>query len=152
VRPGAYLWKLSKANGIYTFSEILIIVGSATSGVSGWAIWTYGITKDVWLVIAAAATLLTAVKPIFQMNKKIERYTKLYSGHNMNYLSMKDIVQRISETHEISPEIEREYKQLHSRYLELARDEDPHRSKRLVERFTSEVLIQIPAERLWWPE
>ena len=49
----------------------------ATSGVSGWAVWNWGYGKEIWLGVVAAATLIAAVKPVLQINKKIELYGKL---------------------------------------------------------------------------
>jgi len=65
----------------------VVVVGSATSGVSGWAIWSWGYGQHIWLAIAAMATLLAAPKPVLQINKKIELYGKLLGGHRANYLA-----------------------------------------------------------------
>ena len=147
-------YRLRQTNHLYLISELLIIFGSAASGVSGWAIWTYGITKNAWLVIAAISTLLVSTKPILQLNRKVERYSRLFTGHNANYLSMEDmedIVQRIAISQAITPDLEREYTQLYRRYIQLSNEDDPNPPKKLVERLMSEVNEQVPPERLWWP-
>ena len=145
-------YRLRRANNLYMISEFLIIFGSAASGVSGWAIWTYGITKQAWLVIAAISALMSATKPILQLNKKIERYSRLFTGHNSNFLSMEDLVKRVAICQGISPELEREYKQLYHRYIQLSNEDDPNPPKGLVESLMVEVEKQIPPESLWWPK
>ena len=145
-------YKLHQSNYVYVVSEILIVLGSAASGVSGWAIWTFGVTKEAWLVVAGISTLILAIKPILQLNKKIERYSRLFTGHNANYLSMQDIVQRIAINQGVSPDIEREYNQLYRRYIELSNHDDPNPSNKLVKRLMLEVVDQIPPDRLWWPK
>ena len=45
--------------------DVIIIIGSGTSGVAGWIIWTkYPALAALWAVIAAASTLLAALKPV----------------------------------------------------------------------------------------
>src|SRR5437660_94323 len=53
--------------------DILIVIGSGTSGVSGWIIWTmYPALKAVWALIAANATLLAALKPVLHIDARIK--------------------------------------------------------------------------------
>lgn len=145
--------RLRQANLLYVSSEWVILAGSATSGVSGWAIWTYGFaSKDAWLIIAAISTLISASKPILQLNKRIERYSRLFAGHNSIYLSMIEVVNRIEIRQEVNQDIEREYAQLYKKFVDLSKDDDPSPPNKLVERLASEVIEQIPSERLWWPK
>ena len=137
--------KLRRTNNLYMISEFLIIFGSAASGVSGWAIWTFGLTKQAWLVIAAISTLMSAIKPILQLNKKIERYSRLFTGHNSNFLSMDDLVKRVAICQGISPELEREYKQLYHRYIQLSNEDDPSPQKSVVVNLMAEVEKQNSA-------
>lgn|SRR5579859_1977304 len=147
-----YGYKLTIANRCNVTAEIVVIVGSATSGVSGWAIWTWGYGQHVWLVIAAIATLLAALKPVLQINKKIELYGKLFGGHRANYLAAQALVERILAQQSFTPGMQSVYRAIHSRYVDLARDDEPNPSRRLIARFQSEVNAQIPPDKLWWGE
>jgi hypothetical protein len=147
-----YGHRLHRANQFSVTSEIVVIAGSATSGISGWAIWTWGYGKDVWILVVSAATLIAAIKPVLQINKKIELYSKQFGGHNSNYLAMKNLVERIQAKRFLAPELEAEYRSIYERYEELARDDDPAPSKKLLTRFQLEVEEQIPASHLWWGE
>jgi hypothetical protein len=105
----------------------VVVVGSATSGVSGWAIWTWGYGQHVWLVIAAIATLLAALKPVLQINKKIELYGKLFGGHRANYLAVQVLVERIQAQRAFTPGMQAVYRAIHGRYVDLAAMMNPTR-------------------------
>ena len=81
--------------------EIVIVIGSGASGVAGWIIWTkFPAAAAIWGAIAAAATLLAALKPILQMDAKIKRYSSLFSAYRQLALSMKMVVDEIAEAAE----------------------------------------------------
>jgi hypothetical protein len=86
--------------------EIIIVIGSATSGVSGWVLWDlYPGSKTLWGGIAGTATLLAAVKPVLHLEKKAQRYSKLFSAYRLLSARMADIVQTILETRGVSPSV-----------------------------------------------
>ena len=145
-----YGYKLTVTNRCNAAADIVVVVGSATSGVSGWAIWSWGYGQDVWLAIAAFATLLAALKPVLQINKKIEMYGKLYGGHRANYLAVQALVERVQAERAFTPGLQAGYRAIYGRYTDLARDDEPNPSRRLITRFQSEVNVQIPAATLWW--
>jgi hypothetical protein len=145
-----YGYKLTIANRTSVAAEIVVVVGSATSGVSGWAVWTWGYGKEIWLAFAAAATLIAALKPVLQINKKIELYGKLFGGHHANYLAAKALAERVTAQRELTPGMQAVYRAIQGRYLDLARDDEPNPSRSLIARFQSEVNKQIPPEQLWW--
>ncbi len=132
--------------------EIVIVVGSGTSGVAGWIIWTkYPAAAALWGVIAGTATLLAALKPVLQTDAKIKRYSSLFSAYRQLAISMKVVVDEIAEAGEIPPEIDKEIARIRTRYKTLAVDDDPRPSPRLVEALQSEVNRRIPASSLFWP-
>jgi len=48
----------------------------------GWVIWTSAPEfKIVWGGIAALSTLLAAIKPTLQMDRRLRRYSTLFSGY-----------------------------------------------------------------------
>src|SRR5689334_15071289 len=72
---GGMLSRYQRRNTIF---EIAIAVGATSSGVSGLALWSQPYGKATWGVITAISSLLAVAKPILQMNKKVERYSKLF--------------------------------------------------------------------------
>jgi hypothetical protein len=145
-----YGWKLKVAKRINTSVELLIALAAASS-VSGWTIWSTVTGGAIWSVIGAIAAVLAAAKPFFPLTDNISNYSKLWAEHNSNYLSLKDLVQRISIHQIYSPTMEQEFEQYAKRHRELAVHDDPNPSKRLIERFFAEVNLQIPPESLWCP-
>ncbi|MBY5413647.1 hypothetical protein HFO98_35935 [Rhizobium leguminosarum] len=90
---GRYLASTQKINSIL---EILIAVGATGSGISAltiWAVKPYG--PWIWGGLTAVSAMLAVAKPIIQLNKRIERLTKLYVGHADNYASLLILVSRI---------------------------------------------------------
>jgi len=42
------------------------------------------------------------------------------------------------------------YRAIQTRYIDLARDDEPNPSRKLIARFQSEVNAQVPPDRFWW--
>jgi hypothetical protein len=145
-----YGHKLIWAQRFNLYMELVIAV-SACSGVSGWAIWGREGGALVWSLIAGAAALLAAIKPVLPLAKNISTYSKLYGGYNSNYLALKDLVERIAIYQNLSKEIEEEFDRVCKQHRDLAMDDDPKPSTRLIVRFVKEVNSQIPTSQLWCP-
>jgi hypothetical protein len=132
--------------------DIVIIIGSGTSGVAGWIIWTkYPALAALWAVIAAASTLLAALKPVLHTDAKIKRYSSLFSAYRQLAISMKMVVDDIGETRAIPREIEREIDRIRARYSTLSVDDDPRPSPKVVERLQAEVNRRVPTSTLFYP-
>jgi hypothetical protein len=145
-----YGYKLKLATRANLFAEVVIALTGA-GGVSGWAIWNTSGGHPVWVIIAGASAILATLKPIVPLTKNVSRYSQLYGGHYMDYLALKDLVDRIAIAKDFSRELEREFDHIAKRYRELASHDDPYPSEKLVERFQNEVNQQIPVESLWCP-
>ena len=132
--------------------DVIIIIGSGTSGVAGWIIWTkYPALAALWAVIAAASTLLAALKPVLQTDSKIKRYSSLFSAYRQLAISMKMVADEIGETGGIPRETEREIDRIRARYRTLSVDDDPGPSPKLVERLQAEVNRRVPTSALFYP-
>jgi hypothetical protein len=132
--------------------ELAIAIAAASSGVSGWAIWGQEKWHVAWSVFAGTAALLAVIKPFLPLTKNIERYSKLWGGHNSNFLALKNIVQRISIDQDLSKVIQDDFERINNQHIEMAKDDDPKPSKRLITKFMREVEIQIPPNQLWCPQ
>ena len=76
---GERLYRAQRWNDIL---EIAIAVGTTGSGVSALTVWhvePWG--PFVWGSLTVVSAVLAVVKPIIQLNKRIERLTRLYLGH-----------------------------------------------------------------------
>jgi len=78
-----YGYKLCWAERVNLFCELAIGI-SAASSVSGWVIWGTGTGRYIWSIVAGAAALSAALKPILPLTKNISTYSKLYGGCNSN--------------------------------------------------------------------
>jgi|HubBroStandDraft_4_1064222.scaffolds.fasta_scaffold16155_4 hypothetical protein len=145
-----YGYKLQHATRLNTGVEALIAITGA-GGVSGWAIWNTGGGQPIWAFIAGTSALLAAIKPVLPLTRNISRYSQLHAGHTMNYLALKDIVDRIRIEKDFTRELERDFEQTRKRHREMAGQDDPDPSKRLIDRFQGEVNAQIPVSSLWCP-
>jgi hypothetical protein len=145
-----YGYKLKWATRINTCIEALIAITGA-GGISGWAIWHTTEGASVWSALVGLSVLIAAIKPVTPLTKNIVRYSQLYAGHNNNFLLLKDLVERLPIEQNFTPELEREFAQISKRNREMASDDDPYPSKKLVARFQAEVNAQIPPSSLWCP-
>jgi hypothetical protein len=48
---------------------------------------------------------------------------------------MKDLAERIAQTHNLTPAMRREFRAIHVKHREMAKEDDPHPSKTLINRF-----------------
>jgi hypothetical protein len=132
--------------------EIAIAIGAAGSGgLAGLAVWGTITGKYAWLAISGVATLLSVVKPILQLGKQIEKYTKLYIGYTTIYLELKDIVEDIKKSRSISKKSEASYDVVRKLNKELGGLGDPRRDAALIRRLQAEVNTEITSESLWLP-
>jgi len=148
-----YGHRLRLFSRINLWLDALIVIGSGASGVAGWVIWTmYQELRAVWAVIAATATLLTALKPVLHIDGRVKRYNTLFASYRQLSMSMAVIVEDIIEARCLSSELERQVHRLQGQYFGLATaDDDPKPSARLVRQLQSEVNKQIPVDSLFYP-
>jgi hypothetical protein len=133
--------------------EILIAVGTTGSGISALTIWKidpYG--PWVWGGLAAASALLAISKPIIQLNKRIERLTRLYVGHTDNYTNLLIIVSRIRRHNEVTAELIESFEGAEARFLELSKEDDPRPNKKLLARCEAAIRQRHPPTEAWWPD
>jgi hypothetical protein len=132
--------------------EILIAVGTAGSGISALTIWQiqpYG--PWVWGTLTTIAALLAIAKPIIQLNKRIERLTRLYVGHTDNYTSLVIIVSRIRRHNDVTSELIGSFEAAEARFLELAKEDDPRPNMKLLQRCEAMIRQRHPPDEAWWP-
>ena len=132
--------------------EIIILIGSSASGVSGWIIWTkYSQLGFVWAFIAAVSVLLAALKPAFKTDAHLKRYSTLFSAYRQLALSMQMAVEEITEHGGVRPGTEREIDRIRERCRNLSVDDDPIPSSNLITALQDEVNKRVPPSSFFYP-
>jgi len=132
--------------------EITIAVTATSSGgIPSLGLWQHQPFHSIWLAICAFAVTLTVVNPILQFGKQIEKYTKLYSGHQNIYLELGAMIQKIARTKKVIPQNEEKYVEMDKQMSELARLGTFSARQATVSRLQEKVNRQIPPDDLWMP-
>ncbi|WP_315720144.1 MULTISPECIES: hypothetical protein [unclassified Bradyrhizobium] len=145
--------RLHKTQTLSDVLEILIAVGTTGSGVSGIAAFTiepYG--RWIWGFLASASALLAVAKPIIQISKRIERLTRLYVGHTDNYTNLLILVSRIRRHGGLNDEMMNLFETAEARFLELAKEDDPHPDRHLLQQCESMIRERHPPQSAWYPK
>jgi len=130
--------------------EIIIALGATGAGVAGLAIWKTGAGVTAWAIISGASVVLSTVKPIIDLPKQIERYSKLSGAYAKIYESFRVMEQEFDESGLTAAHLEK-FKQLRSQLVDLAADDDPNPKMTLIKRFEADVNREIPVSSLWMP-
>lgn len=130
--------------------EIALAVGTSAA-IGSWAIWRGESGQNIWAVMAALSTIIAVLKPILNLSKNIERYSKLFIGHGDACYDLERIVREVSASQTFDSDSLKRYRQILERHRKLAADDDPRPSKRLLKRCFDEVNLQIPPTSLWLP-
>jgi hypothetical protein len=146
-----YGYKLHRIQRWNKAFEIGIALGATGSGLSGWSIWQSHFGQTSWIVIAGISGIAAIIKPILAMNQTIERYSKLFAGHNRNFIRLSQLCSDIATQRQVTPEMNTEYLRINEDYTELAALDDPVPQAALQARFEREVNSEIPPDSLWWP-
>lgn len=147
---GAVLHRTQRLNDTL---EILIAIGATSSGISGFTIFSiepYG--RIIWGSIAGLSALFAIAKPIIQLNKRIERLTRLYVGHSDNYAQLLIVVSRIRRRGEVTADLVSQFETAEARFTDLSKDDDPSPNLKLLRRCEQMVRDRHPAASAWYPE
>jgi hypothetical protein len=130
--------------------EIFQALGTSST-IGAWGIFRDGSGKNVWIVIAGIASIISIIKPFLQWPKEIERYGQLSLGHSTLYLDVKRIVDRIAVDQGINDSTMKEIDGALNRYKDLALKDDPKPNIKKVQQFEDRVNQQISIKNLWMP-
>lgn len=131
--------------------EIVIAVGSS-SAIAAWAIWREGSGATTWAVLTGVAALFAVVKPLLQLSRQVERYSKLYYGHGDVAVDFGMLADDAHRSKKFTPEMERTYRQALQRFRLLSPQDDPKPDKQLLRKCYDEVNAEVPPENFWMPE
>jgi hypothetical protein len=130
--------------------EIALAVG--TSGaVGGWYIWQTSAGKITWAVAGGGIALLAVIKPIVQLPKQIESYSKLHVAYSDLYYVYKTLIENVEVAGGLTAAMEETVKSARSRYNDLALKDDPTFSTKLLQRCQGEVNRKVDKFAIWYP-
>jgi hypothetical protein len=145
-----YACRLSRYQRYNLVYEVALAVG-ASSTVAGWYIWQTPAGKTSWAVFAGVVAVLAIIKPILQLSKEIERYSKLFVGYSDLFYDYRYLVDAIKVKGGITKELRELTPKAENRYKELALQDDPKPSKRLLLSCQREVQKKAAPFRDWCP-
>jgi hypothetical protein len=85
--------------------EILIVIGTSTTGVAGWTLWSQPGYANIWAVLAGVAVTTSLLKPIFKLDDRLTLLTKLYTRYARISNECRNLVRDIAARQDIDSEI-----------------------------------------------
>jgi hypothetical protein len=131
--------------------EITIAVGTS-SVVAGWGIWRLASAgATAWGVLAALAALMAVLKPILQLPKELERYSKLHIGYCSLYYDQDHIIFGLQHSNAVTQQIWESFLQIRTRNNELGLEDETYPDMKNLRQCQNEVLAELPQGSLWLP-
>ena len=130
--------------------EFLIALGTSTA-LASWAIWKTGPLEYVWVGLNSVAVVLAIAKSFLTLPKKIERYSKLFTGYGDVLFDLERIVRDVKINGGLVPDYNERYQDALNRVQKLVVDDDPKPNKKLVDRCFDTINARYPADSLWLP-
>lgn len=124
----------------------------SSSPLSAWYFWQTPAGNVVRTSIAGLVVLLAILKPFLPFSEKIEKYSKLFIGYSDLYYDLKEIVDSMKTKESITKKVSDALSKAQKRYKDLALQDDPKPSKRLLRKCQNEVNRRFPASDFWYPQ
>ncbi|HEX8475082.1 MAG TPA: hypothetical protein VF666_13715 [Pyrinomonadaceae bacterium] len=147
-----YACRLSFFQNCNFWYEIVLAIGTSGSAISGWYVWQTATGKTVWAILTGAAALLAILKPALQLPKHIEQYSKLHTGYSSLSYDYGKLVDDIKATGGITREMTKSLNKAEERFKELALQDDPKPSEKLLRDCQGKVKKHVPPFAVWYPE
>lgn len=142
---------LARNQRLSTWLDILIAIGTTGSGISALTIWNTQNGKLLWATLSAVSAALALAKPIIQLNKKVERLSRLFVGHSDNYTTLLILASRAKRKNDLTEEMLSTFETAEARFLELSKDDDPIPNRKVQARCELAVRARHPPESAWYP-
>lgn len=139
---------LQKCNVWY---EVVLAIGAGGSAISGWYVWKTSAGAWVWAFIAGASAVLAILKPILQIHKQVERYSKLHTAYCDLTYDYEKLVDDIKATKGITQQSRESIDKTEDRYKELALQDDPKPGDKLLRECQLKVMKSVPDFEVWYP-
>ncbi|MDD5126462.1 hypothetical protein [Methylovulum sp.] len=135
------------------FLEIMVAIAAPSSVISGlWFLKTQsGI--ELWQFVSSIAAIAGFLKPFLKLGYKIKFYEQTLSGYRALEYDLYEIILRIRDEHSYSTSCKKMFEAAMKKKRILATNPPENTpNKKLVDKFYSEVLKEIPSESLYMPE
>lgn len=129
--------------------EVLIVIGTSTTGIAGWAFWNQPGFANAWAALAGIAVTTSLLKPIFKLDDRLTQLAKLYAKYARISNDYKHLVRDVASRQNIDDEILVRHKLLRSSTDEI--EAVPQRSERLRERVREAINREWPIDKYWSP-
>ena len=145
---GCRLHSYQQINLIY---EIVLALGTS-SAVAGFYFWKTEAGKEMWAAFGVVVVILSVLKPVLQLSKKVERYSRLHAGYGALFYDLKGVVDDAREAGGLDPKMKELIDKAGVRYRELGVEDDPKASDKLLRKCQESVKRSTPPFQEWWPE
>jgi len=132
-------------------SEVVVAVTSS-SAVAGLAFWSSEAGNPAWKAMLALAAVVTVLKPLLNLTKRIRSYEELFSGYRLLFHDLKDLRIDISQAQDYTGEHQTRFKKIIEKQRLLA-DKSPERMEhgRVKSECQAVVLAEFPARAFFIP-
>jgi hypothetical protein len=141
---GHQLVKYRTWNALLEFGLAL----GTSSALAGFVISDAPTTVGLWRGVVGISVLIAITKPILNLGKDIERYTRLVTVYSEIFYVFRDVFWKLQIEKSFTDELRADYNRARARMDSLAREDDPKPSRRLTKTFQEEVNQEWPADVL----
>lgn len=146
-----YASKLTVWRRVNFAIELTLIVTSSTT-VGAWALWRTRVGAVIWSCIAGMNVLIALAKPMIGAAKRIERYSKLWSGYTETASEIDSAIAEMQRAKSITLEVEDARRRTEKRFQQLAVQDDVSTRKRLKREMRDATIRRFPVTGMWLPE
>ena len=145
--------RLARTQLLSAWSDIFIAIGTTGSGISGALSFIFSTQygKYVWGVLTVISATIALTKPVVQLNREIERLSKLFVGHSDNYTNLLVVISRIKRHGAISEDLRNSFESAEIRFVELSKEDDPKPDPRILEHCERLIRERHPPDEAWYP-
>jgi hypothetical protein len=135
------------------WSEIVVAVTSSSSAIAGFAFWNSDAGSSLWKFMLALAAVISVVKPLLNLTKKIRLYEELLAGYRLLVHDLKDLRIDISQSREYTKAHQARFKKIIEKQRLLA-DKSPERTENKSVKMGCQIAVQVemPTSSFYVPE
>lgn len=128
--------------------DVAIVIGTSTTGIAGWTLWSQPVFAPTWAILAGVAVTLALIKPILRLDENLLQYNKLFTIYSRQFRKYSKIVNDIAYRVSLTNSIQERYNRLSKDGDDI--DEVPM-DKKLLARLVHHVNKELPVDQYWWP-
>jgi hypothetical protein len=131
------------------YLDIFCIVGTSTTGVAGWALWSQPGFAIMWAIIAGGAATATGIKPVLKWDDKALKCNERFTEYSALFRKYNTLVRDIAAADGLTKSLEERFTELDRESSEIP--QIPMDDKKLVAALELEVNKEFPVESYWSP-